>query len=177
MSKMRRGNRPGLWVSTCGRFTVRRLGGGNWMVSPLHAPTGSGPFSRRIGEQILAQRFHTRQQAADALDVIIEIHHQQQPTVELDWKRQQAGEWVAQYEGDILQANRVAGLWRVAAVPANLYQAKQELVRAEKDGGADRDSAFSINLAISSHTVYLGSARTLAQAKILVGEELAWKDA
>jgi len=178
MSSLRRGNRPGLWVSPCGRFTVRKLGNGSWLVSPMHSPLGGGPFSGWAGERLLPQRFATRQEAAQALQVLIEASSQENMPVELAWSRSGAGDWYAQYGDTVVQAQRVNNLWRVIALPATVYQAVKDAQinstdQREKTGF--NNERFALEMMVKRSTAYLGSARTLSGAKNLVSQELAWK--
>lgn len=179
MSSLRRGNRPGLWISPCGRFTVRRLGSGSWLVSPMHSPLGGGPLSGWAGKRLLSQRFATRQEAAQALQVLTEASEQENMPVELAWNRNGAGDWYAQHGDTVVQAQRINSLWRIIALPATVHQAVQDAAGSngdQKENTGFSSERFALEMMVKRSTAYLGSARTLSIAKNLVSQELAWKD-
>jgi len=176
MSGLRSGKRPGLYLSSCGRFTVRRLGGGAWMVSPLHSPRGSGDFSDWVGGKLLSQRFQTRKDATEALAVLLETSEREHAPVELSWNRNVDRGWAAEHGKLIVQAKKVSNVWNVTAMPAAVHQAMVDEESTPKSD-SNFNSRFSLNMLVKANTSYLGSARTLSQVKTMVGQELAWQDA
>lgn len=147
------------------------------MVSPMNSPLGSGPFSKWIGQQLLAQRFATRQEAAGALEMALEMSHRSCKPLDLQWSRQSAGAWSSEYDGDVIHAKRMNGIWRVVALSPEAHQAMlraAELERNPEQNNADVSERVALEMTVKRNLCYLGSARTLATVKMLAGEELAW---
>lgn len=171
MSKLRRSGRPGLWFSACGRFTVRKLGNGSWMVSPVSSPSGGGPYSNWMGSRLLAQRFPSKGEAAEALDVAFQMSAKLHQPTKLEWRRVRPGRWKAQVEDMVVLAQKEDKLWRVTSMPEEIYQIK---LRAESMDEDDRMSRFGLETSVRYKTSLLGTSRTLAGAKQLSAEEMAW---
>lgn len=169
--RMRRGNRPGLWVSACGRFTVRRLGSGAWIAGPIHSPAGGGPFSGWVGKQLLAQRFASKAEAAEALDVVLDMSCKRKKPVVLEWKKNSHGIWTACWQDHVVQSHRAGNLWRVIAMPETSYALMAQLDQTDSPSPISR---FGLDHRIKSTVTYLGTSRTLREAQALSAEELAW---
>jgi len=175
-SSLRRSGRAGLWFSACGRFAVRKLGNGSWMVSPLASPDGGGPYCNWVGKQILAQRFSSKTEAAQSLDVILAMSEKEKTPVALTWERHSSGDWVAQHDGWVVFIRKPKTIWKAHALPLGLYQMMREAEEISKDT-EDRElrtARFNLVLSARRGKVLLGTSRTLRQAKELSEQEFAW---
>ena len=171
---MRRSGQAGLWLSACGRFTVRRLGNNSWIVSPLSSPDGGGPYSSWLGAKLLAQRFPTKTQAAEALEVTFQMSAKLHKPVAMKWVQLQPGYWMSQYQDVVVLAQRSGQIWRVTSMPEDAYQLKLQYEALDADDASTKNEAFNLKWVVQRKTGILGTTRTLAEAKEMTSQEMAW---
>ena len=174
MSSLRRSGKAGIWLSQCGRFTVRRLGNGAWVVSPVASHGGGGAYSQWLGSKLLSQRFPSKAEAAEALDVAFQMSAKIHQPVELEWSRIEPGAWQSQFNDMVLLANKYDNIWRVTSLNKEAYDAKITAEAMDPNDPAVKMERFNLLYTAKRRTRILGSSRTLAGIKRLVAEEAAW---
>lgn len=150
---------PGLWFSSCGRFSVRRLPRGFWAVSSVGSINRVGGFTAKLARKIAAQRFTSLADAREAVALLLELEAPSASGPQLQFVRDQQG-WVCRDSSGLdIYVSPEGGFWKIHALPASLRAVDSTNLMGEFV--ADRARCF------------LGRSRTLAGAKQIARQELS----
>ena len=168
----------GLWFTACGRFSIRRLGSGQWAVAAVGARDRIGGFTLLLSSKLVSQRFDSLLQARQSVELACEM--------EAEKSTEEPGEWVRSgkdfqtthkvrmalpkdnlfLQGSLsdltITASRKDSLWKIDACPCDL-------------AARDDDDDFARSVIRNRFLYFLGQARTLKEAQRIVAQELAYQ--
>lgn len=150
---------PGLWFSSCGRFAIRRLPNKSWAISAIGAHSRVGGFTKEMSSRLITQRFRSLSEAREAISLLLDLESPADAPTPCPWTRREDA-WVYRCpQGMDVSISPEGSFWKITATPAALSELDENSLAAEFI--LDRSRCF------------LGRARSLSQAKQIVGQELS----